>query len=264
MELPEPVVQPLYAGDRPGGLPQLRHRAAAVVPAGEVPHGPLDGGHEFLAVAQQVPPLEEGLLLPRLQLGLLQLLDLEGEAVHAPLLLRLVHLQGLQLLPGGLHGLVAGGVGLQLRLHPAEAVQVGAVLFLVQQLLPVVLAVDVQQRAADPAQLGHGHRPAAHAAGVLPVGVDLPLEQKLPVLRLQAALLQGRQGRHAGEHGADEGLRRAGADQVPAGPLAQHGPHGVDHDALSGAGLAGQGVEALVEGDVRLLDHRDILNMQQL
>mgnify|MGYP002508286844 CR=1 FL=1 len=30
------------------------------------------------------------------------------------------------------------------------------------------------------------------------------------------------------QHGADEGLRRAGANQVPAGPLAQYGPHGIN------------------------------------
>ena len=173
-------------------------------------------------------------------------------------------MQGFQLFPCDLHGLIAGGIGPQLRLYPAKAVQIGAVLLLIQQLLPVMLAVDIQQRAADPPQLGHGHRPAAHPAGVFPIGIDLPLEQQLPVLRLHAALLQHRQRRHPGEHGADKGLRRAGADQVPAGTLAQHGPHGVDHDTLSGAGLAGQSVEALVKGDVRLLNHRDIFNMQQL
>ena len=93
---------------------------------------------------------------------------------------------------------------------------------------------------------------------------SLPLEQQFSVLRLQAALRQLPKGRHVRKHRADEGLGRAGADEVPARPLAQHRPHGVDDDALARAGLAGQGVEAPVEGDVRLLDNRDVLNVQKL
>src|SRR5699024_642140 len=86
--------------DAPGGgqgrrrLPEGADRPAAVVAAGEAPEGPLDGGHELLAVAEQVPPLAESLLLPCLQLRPLQLTDLELEAVHPPGLLRLVHLEG--------------------------------------------------------------------------------------------------------------------------------------------------------------------------
>ena len=57
---------------------------------------------------------------------------------------------------------------------------------------------------------------------------------------------------------------RPGADQVPGGPLAQHGADGVNDDGLTRAGLAGQGIEAGPEGDVRPLDDGDILNMEQI
>ena len=264
VEFRELLVQSLGSRHGPGGLPQLRYRAAALVPAGKAPYGPLNSGHELLAVAQQVPPLEKSLLLPDLQLGPFQLVDLELEAVHPPLLLGLIHLQGFQPLSGPLHGLVASGVVPQLPVHLTEAVQVGPMLFLVQQLLSIMLAVDVQQGSADFPQLGHSYGPAAHPAGVFAVGVDLPLQQQLPVLRLDAALLQCRQGRHAGKYGADKGFRRPGADQIPAGPLTQHSAHGVDDNAFTGAGFAGKGVEALIEGNIGFLYYCDVFNVQQL
>ena len=55
-------------------------------------------------------------------------------------------------------------------------------LLLVQQLLAVVLAVDVQQLFSDPAQLGHGDRAAGDPAEVLAVPHQLPLEQQVAVL----------------------------------------------------------------------------------
>ena len=46
----------------------------------------------------------------------------------------------------------------------------------VQKLLPIVLTVDVQQAAAQGAQLGHGHGPPVAAADIFPVCVNLPLQ----------------------------------------------------------------------------------------
>ena len=137
-------------------------------------------------------------------------------------------------------------------------------LLLIQKLLSVVLAVDIQQGGAQAAELGHSHRPAVDPAGVPAVGVDLPLEEELPLPGVQAALPEDRQLRHGGEHRADKGLCRAGPDQLPAGPLAQYRPHGVDDDGFPGACLAGEGVETGVKGDVSLLDHGDIFNMEQV
>ena len=52
------------------------------------------------------------------------------------------------------------------------------------------------------------------------------------------------------------------ADQLTAGALAQHGAEGVNNDGFARARLAGQGVEARLEPDVRLLNNGDILNME--
>ena len=135
-------------------------------------------------------------------------------------------------------------------------------LLLVQQLLAIVLPVDVQQAAAQRFQLAHRHGPSVHPAGALAVAADLPLQKQGAVLlRRDAQRLRDR-GVRAGEHSTDEGLVRAGADQLTAGALAQHGAEGVDDDGFARARLTGQGVEARLEPDVRLLDDGDIFNME--
>jgi hypothetical protein len=137
---------------------------------------------------------------------------------------------------------------------------------LVQELGPVVLAVDVQQVSPQLPQLGHGEGPAVGTADVFPVAGYLPLEEQVPVLvRGQPVLQQARQiRRDGGELRADKSLGGPGADKVPGGPPPQDGPHGVDDDGFARAGFAGQGVEAGTELDVRLLNDRDILNVQKL
>ncbi|MPM84709.1 hypothetical protein SDC9_131782 [bioreactor metagenome] len=49
---------------------------------------------QLARVAQEVAAAQQSLILPRLQVGLLQLPDLIGEGVHPPGFFRLVHLQG--------------------------------------------------------------------------------------------------------------------------------------------------------------------------
>ena len=62
----------------------------------------------------------------------------------------------------------------------------------VQQLLPVVLAMDVQQLAAQLPQLRHRHRPAVDPAQVLAVGQDLPLQEQFSVfIGANAVLIEG-------------------------------------------------------------------------
>ena len=64
--------------------------------------------------------------------------------------------------------------------------------------------------------------------------------------------------RDAGEAGADVGLVGPGADQVTGGALTQHGAQRVNDDGFTGAGLAGEGVEARLKGDIRPVDDGDI------
>ena len=137
---------------------------------------------------------------------------------------------------------------------------------LVQKLGPVVLAVDIQELPANLPELGHGDGPSIGPAGVLAVAGDFPLEQQVPVLvRGNAVFLKARQlRRNGGELRADESLSGPGADEVPGGPAPQDGPHGVDDDGFARSGFAGEGVEARAELDVRLLDNRNIFDVQKL
>ena len=134
---------------------------------------------------------------------------------------------------------------------------------LVQQLLAVVLAVDVHQLLAQLPQLGHQQGPPVHPAGVFSVRLDGPLNEQLPVLvGARPLLLEPGQRGQVPEQGGHPGGLGPGADQVPAGTLPHDGPDGVDDNGFARPGLAGEDVEPLVKGDVRLGDHRDVLNVQ--
>ena len=137
---------------------------------------------------------------------------------------------------------------------------------LVQKLGPLVLAVDVEKLRPHGAQLAHGQGAAIGPADVAAIRRDLPLEEKLPVrIRLRPAGGQGRKGPgQAGEHRAHKGRAGSGADEVPGCPTPQHRLHGVHHDGFTRAGLAGKGIEAGIELDIGGLDHRQILDVQQL
>ena len=103
--------------------------AAVVTVEAEVRPG--HGGDELLRVVQQGPAALQLLLLAGAQLGPLQLLELIGQGIHPPGLLRLVHFQGLHLPPQGGHGLVFFAILRQQLLRPAKAVQIQQVLLLV-------------------------------------------------------------------------------------------------------------------------------------
>ena len=137
---------------------------------------------------------------------------------------------------------------------------------LVQEPGPLVLAVDVEKLRAHGAQLAHRQGAAIGPANVAAIRRDLPLEEELPLLiRLRPTGGERRKGpRQAGEHRAHKGGAGPGADEVPGGAAPQHRLHGVHHDGLAGAGLAGESVEAGIELDVGGLDHRQILDVQQL
>ena len=184
------------------------------------------------------------------------------QGVHPAGALRVVHFQ-----PGDLFSDAAdlgkgGLIVLQQGQGAAKAVQIGQVTGGVQQLLAVVLAVDVQQAAAQLPQLGHGDGPSVQAAGVAPVPLDLPLEQQfLPLVH--AVVGQPAQGWQAGEHRRDQGGLGPGADELPAGPLAQHGADGIDNDGLARPRLAGEDIQSAVKADIRRFDDGDIFNVQQ-
>ena len=55
-------------------------------------------------------------------------------------------------------------------------------LLFVEQLLPVVLAVDIEQTRTNALELRDRHRPSTHAADVFPIGVQLALQKERSVL----------------------------------------------------------------------------------
>ena len=76
-------------------------------------------------------------------------------------------------------------------------------LLLVQQLLAIVLAVDIQQAAAQGAELGNGDGASVDPADILAVAVDLPLQKQLPLPGDAQVLPQP--GRNVREARADKG-----------------------------------------------------------
>ena len=215
-----------------------------------------------MGVLQELAPLLQGLVFAGLELGPLNLLQLVLESLHPPQLFALVHGEAVFFLPQRDYLLVGPFIGLPRRGVLGKQVQIRKVLRLVKELLRVVLAVDVDQLSAQLFEDGHGDGPSVDAADVFAVAIDLPLHQKLARLIVHTVFLEPRKLRHIGEHGADESAVRPGANDVPVRPLAQDGRDGVDHDRFTGAGLAGQDVEAPVKGDLRLLDDGDIFDVE--
>ena len=64
--------------------------------------------------------------------------------IDAARLFRLIHFECIHLALCRAPYVKALTIGGQLRIHPAEAVEVEKMLLLIEQLLPVVLAVDVE------------------------------------------------------------------------------------------------------------------------
>ena len=244
---------------------ELARRAEAVVPAGEGVVRRGEGVHELFGVAQQLTPRKKLLLLAVAQLRALQLGDLMAQRVDAAGLFRLVHFKRLDLPPGLTRRLITLGIGFRQAVEPGEAVEVRAVLLLVEQLRALVLAVDIQKARPQRAQLRDCDGPSVRAADVLAVGIDVALEQQHAVLRLDAERGEHRKrGVHAVKFRADEGLGRARADQVARGARAEHRAERVDDDGLARAGLTGERVEARAERDVRALDDGDVFDVEKL
>ena len=131
-----------------------------------------------------------------------------------------------------------------------------------QEGLILVLAVYVDQPPPNLPQDREGGRLSADLAQVATVGRQCAREDKAAILRRVAErgnLLRqrGREGENCGHLGPVA----AGADQVAGGALSQYGAYGVDDNGFSGAGLAGQQVEAGGQLKAGTLDHGDVFNI---
>ena len=101
-------------------------------------------------------------------------------------------------------------------------------LFFIQKLLSVMLAMNVQQTVAQRAKLRHCHRPAIDTADILAVGMDFTLQKQL-LFRFNAQIVANPR-LYIRKAGADKRFLSTGADQVPGSALAQHGAQRVNYD----------------------------------
>mgnify|MGYP007098955885 CR=1 FL=1 len=100
-------------------------------------------------VAQQVAALRELRLFPGLELRALQLFDLAAEAFGQQFFFIFISRERVTLLAQCLVCPILLTVACKLRLQLAESIQIAQVLPLVKQVLPVVLAMDIEQQRAS-------------------------------------------------------------------------------------------------------------------
>ena len=94
--------------------------------------------------------------------------------------------------------------------------------------------------------------------------MNLPADNQIAVLvRALPVLFKPGKLWKVGENRLHKGGFCAGADEIPAGALADHRADGIDHDRLSRAGFAGKCIKAGVKPDIRRFNDRNIFNMKQ-
>ena len=122
-----------------------------------------------------------------------------------------------------------------------------------KQIVAIVLAVDIQQAAAQILQLAHQKGTSVHPACILAVGQNHTLQQQFAIfIRSDPLLLKPIQRRQIPEHSGHPGRLGPGSDQVPAGTLPGDGSDCIDHDGFARTGLTGEHVKAPVKRNVRL------------
>ena len=262
MVLGKGIAEPGNPGKGSFRLGKQSRRPVAVVPAVEAFHRLLHAVGELLRVLQQLSPLLQSRILPRLQVRLLDLGNLVAQGLHPAQLLAFIHAHSVNLTAQVGNRPVFFAVVLPRSAGIPEGIQEAQMVILVEEGSGIMLAVDVNQLDSQLAQNGHGHQAPVDPADVFSVQKNLPLNHGFRVI---VHPVFGKPGkfRHLGKHRPDGGLLGAGADHIPIGPLPQDGGDGIDDDGLTRAGFTGEHVEAPVKGDIRPLDHRDILNMQQ-
>ena len=173
---------------------------------------------QLFGVLQHLSAFGKLVLLAGLQLRTLDLVDLEFERLDQPELLRFVHGQPPDLLLHSADLVIRLPVRCQQRLVMGKQVKIANMRRLVKQLLGVVLAVDLDELGAEPAERGDRDGLTAHAAAVFAVGEDLAGDSQLRLIR-HLIFREPRQLRHAGKDRADKRLLRAGPDHLTGGAL---------------------------------------------
>ena len=136
-------------------------------------------------------------------------------------------------------------------------------LFFIQQLLSIMLAVNIDQMAPQYPQLRHRNRPPAYPTDIFPIRSDLTLQHQITILVRHDSQISAQLGSYMRKQCADKSLVRTGTDQVAGSPLPQNGTHGIDHNGLAGACFTCQRVKSRFKSDLRLFNDGNILNMKQ-
>ncbi len=221
------------------------------------------------AGAHQLPLGRELFLVVRLGRKRLQLLHrMTQEILVAPCRRRGGLGIGARLLgrPPGLPGRPHRGA---LPVEAGEGIERGAVRRHVQQPVLLHLALDLDQRVAQPAQQRDRRRLVVDEGPAAAVGAD-GAAQGQHVLVVDPLFGQdGVGGMIPGEieGGGDGGLRGAAAHRVGVRARAQGQAQRIDQDRLAGAGLAGQRAQAAAriarEGKVELLDQDEVTDRKR-
>src|SRR5690625_356928 len=251
-------------GQRLGQLGQLGQGPLGLVQDAEgvdlallaQPQGSLTRLEEGLAAGQlALFGFQQGQLLGAGLEGV-QLLHLVAQQLLPRLQLALVLLQGLDALGQlAVFARQPGAVPDRL-LGPGHGIQQAGLVVALQQGLLAVLAVDVDQQAAQLAKILKGGGAAVDVAPGAAIAADDAAQQALaavsvgqiPVLQPAAGLGDVLQI----EQGMNFGLAGTGMDGSPVGPLPQDQRQRPQQDGFSRSGLAGQRRHASLEVDVDL------------
>ena len=125
-----------------------------------------------------------------------------------------------------------------------------------------MLTMDVDQLDPQLMQNGHRHQGAVYPADILSVQIYLPVHHGFRVIFHSVFGKPGKL-RNLGKHRPDTCLVRPGTDHIPIGPLPQNGSYGINNNGFTGTGFAGQDIKAAVKGNIRTLNNRNVLNVQQ-
>ncbi|MNJ34182.1 hypothetical protein D3C77_288820 [compost metagenome] len=154
----------------------------------------------------------------------------------------------------------------QLGLKPAVVVEQGAMGLPVQQADRLVLAVHLDQQGADLAQRRHPGRLVVDIGAAAAVGRDHAAQDQLLARRhIETALGQERDqglviGR--GKDGGGRSLLGARPHQAGVGARAQGQAQSVEDDGLTGAGLARQHGQAVLDLQVEGVDEDDVADRE--
>ena len=156
-----------------------------------------------------------------------------------------------ELLQGGLirpPGFDREADGSALRLEATVGIEQVPLAALVEELLLVVLAVDLDERPGDLGQAGRGDRLVVETGAGAAIDVDLAAADQVPAGPFHP--------------GGDPGRLGAVPDEAAVGPRTEGQAEGVDQQALAGPGLAGDHVEAGAEGQVEPVDQGQVRDGQ--